>query len=80
MNYQQEYNRRASHTQYQHEQGISKNKRYKKFTGVCAGIAKHYCFPRLGVRIATVSLFLLFPMAVAIAYLLATIILPNSEY
>ncbi len=80
MNYQREYSHRERHSSHQGEQGISKNKRYKKLSGVCAGIAKHYCFPRLGVRIAAVSLFLLFPMAVAIAYLLAIIILPNSEY
>ncbi|MBL4909879.1 MAG: PspC domain-containing protein [Alteromonadaceae bacterium] len=80
MNYQREYNYRENHSADKKEQGLSKNKRYKKLSGVCAGIAKHYCFPRLGVRIATVSVFLLFPMAVAIAYLLATIILPNTEY
>jgi len=80
MSYQREYIKREHHTSYQRGEGISKSKRYKKFSGVCAGIAKHYRFPRLGVRIATVSLFLLFPMAIAIAYLLAAIILPSSEH
>ena len=80
MNYQREYSHHERHSSYQREQGICKNKRYKKLSGVCAGIAKHYSFPRLGVRIATVSIFLLFPMAIAIAYLLAAIILPSSEY
>jgi len=79
MNYQREYNYRENHSPDK-EPNLSKNKRYKKLSGVCAGIAKHYCFPRLGVRIATVSVFLLFPMAVAIAYLLSALILPSSEY
>jgi phage shock protein C len=80
MNYQQDYFQRENNkANVCRDQGISKSLRYKKVSGVCAGIAKHYSFPRLGVRIAAVSLFLLFPMAVAIAYLVAVLILPSAH-
>jgi len=59
---------------------LSKNMRYKKLTGVCAGMAKHYDCPRLVVRIAAIGVFIMLPVATGIAYIVASILLPNSKY
>ncbi|MEW6994829.1 PspC domain-containing protein [Colwelliaceae bacterium MEBiC 14330] len=52
----------------------------KKLTGVCAGIAKYYDFPRLAVRIAAIVALIMLPVATGVAYVVASILLPNSKY
>ncbi|WP_019030209.1 PspC domain-containing protein [Colwellia piezophila] len=52
----------------------------KKLTGVCAGIAKHYDFPRLAVRIAVIAALIMLPVVTGVAYVVASILLPNSKY
>ena len=49
----------------------------KKITGVCAGIAKHYDYPRLAVRIAAVAALIMLPMATGVAYVVASLLLPS---
>ncbi|MDO6426255.1 PspC domain-containing protein [Thalassotalea sp. 1_MG-2023] len=63
--------------QYTHKSTLSKDQLYKKVSGVCAGIARHYQFPRWGVRIAAIVSLFAFPVVTAVAYICATILLPN---
>ncbi len=62
---------------YRYSGGLYRAKVSKKVSGVCAGVAGHYGFPVWAVRLAAVLLFLALPMAVLIAYLAATVILPS---
>jgi phage shock protein PspC (stress-responsive transcriptional regulator) len=59
---------------------LSKDMQHKKLSGVCAGIAKHYDFPRLAVRIAAITALIMLPVATGVAYVVASILLPNSKY
>ncbi|NQY35611.1 MAG: PspC domain-containing protein [Alteromonadaceae bacterium] len=59
---------------------LEKDLLHKKLSGVCAGIAKHYDFPRLVVRVAAILALLMFPVATGVAYLVASILMPNSKY
>jgi len=65
---------------YSVEKTLAKDSRYKKLSGVCAGVAKHYDLPRLGVRIATIIALITFPVAVGVAYVVAAVLMPNSKY
>jgi len=64
---------------YSVEKTLAKDNRYKKLSGVCAGIAKHYDLPRLGVRIATIVALITFPVAVGVAYIVAAVLMPSSK-
>ncbi len=59
---------------------LSKDRKHRKLTGVCAGIAKHYGYPRTVVRIAAVVVSIILPIATLVAYVVASILLPNSKY
>ena len=59
---------------------LSKDMRNKKLSGVCAGIAAHYDFPRLAVRVAAIAALIMLPVATGVAYVVASILLPNSKY
>jgi phage shock protein PspC (stress-responsive transcriptional regulator) len=59
---------------------LSKDMRHKKLSGVCAGIAKHYDYPRLAVRLAALAALIMLPVATGVAYIVASILLPNSKY
>jgi len=61
-------------------QTLCKDVANKKLTGVCAGIAKHYDYPRLAVRIAAIAALIMLPVAAGVAYVVASILLPNSKY
>jgi phage shock protein PspC (stress-responsive transcriptional regulator) len=71
MRYEKEYsiNRR-----------LSKDSVHKKLTGVCAGIAKHYELPRLAVRLAAIAALIMIPVATGVAYVVATVLLPENRY
>ena len=56
---------------------LTKDTRYKKLSGVCAGIARHYEWPRLLVRVAAIGALLVFPVAAGVAYLVASLLLPS---
>jgi phage shock protein PspC (stress-responsive transcriptional regulator) len=59
---------------------LSKDIVNKKLTGVCAGIARHYDFPRLAVRIAAITSLIILPVPTGVAYVVASILLPNTKY
>lgn len=56
---------------------IYKDSIRKKLTGVCAGAARYFNIEVWIVRLATVLAFIALPMPVAVAYLLATVLLPT---
>ena len=64
---------------YSLQKTLAKDERYKKLSGVCAGIAKYYQLPRLGVRIATIVALITFPIAVGVAYVVAAILMPTDK-
>ncbi|MCP4988560.1 MAG: PspC domain-containing protein [Colwellia sp.] len=74
MRYDREYSsiKSVRHT-------LCKDVQHKKLTGVCAGIAKHYEFPRLAVRIGAIAALIMLPVATGVAYIVASILLPNSK-
>lgn len=53
---------------------------HKKLTGVCAGIAKYYDLPRIVVRVATIGALILLPVATGVAYIVASVLLPENKY
>jgi phage shock protein PspC (stress-responsive transcriptional regulator) len=58
---------------------MTKDLVYKKLTGVCAGVAKHYGLPRWGVRIAAIVSLFTFPVATGVAYVVATLLMGTSR-
>ena len=58
---------------------MTKDVVYKKLTGVCAGVAKHYGLPRWGVRIAAIVSLFTFPVATGVAYVVATLLRGKSR-
>jgi len=70
-----------SHYQnYSSSKTLSKDTMHKKLSGVCAGVAKHYDFPRLGVRVAAIVALLSFPVATGVAYVVASVLMPTSKF
>jgi phage shock protein PspC (stress-responsive transcriptional regulator) len=59
---------------------LSKDGFNKKLTGVCAGIAKYYDYPRLAIRIAAIAALIMLPVATGVAYVVASVLLPESKY
>ncbi|MFT2092346.1 PspC domain-containing protein [Paraglaciecola sp. 2405UD69-4] len=63
-------------------QFIDVNKLYKdslhgKISGVCAGLAKHWDVSRLLVRCVAVVCLITLPVVTAVAYVTATVLIPN---
>jgi phage shock protein PspC (stress-responsive transcriptional regulator) len=50
---------------------------HKKVSGVCGGIARYYDLPRWLVRTGAVVSLIALPMVTGVAYLVATLLLPN---
>lgn len=65
-------------SKYLDERKFKKSKRYARVSGVCAGLANYYQWPRWGVRAATVIVFLFVPLAVLVGYFAAALILDNE--
>ena len=59
---------------------LSKDNIHKKLSGVCSGIAKHYDLPRVAVRIAAIGALIMLPVATGVAYVVASVLLPESPY
>tara|TARA_R110002094_G_scaffold151592_1_gene139724 strand:+ start:240 stop:452 length:213 start_codon:yes stop_codon:yes gene_type:complete len=57
---------------------LAKDRVHKKLSGVCGGIAKHYNLPRIAVRVGAIVALLMFPVATGVAYLVATMLMPNK--
>ncbi len=64
--------------EYSVNKTLTKDVAHKKLSGVCAGIAKHYNVPRIVVRVGAIVALLMFPVAVGVAYLVATLLMPNK--
>lgn len=62
---------------YQSTESFYKDRLNKKISGVCAGLAKGHDFPVWSVRLVTLVLFFMFPMAVVIGYFVAAVALPD---
>lgn len=62
------------------EKKLTKDLRFKKLSGVCSGIAKYYKAPRIAIRIAAILALITFPVATGVAYVVATLLMPNSKY
>ncbi|MFT4808286.1 MAG: phage shock protein C [Paraglaciecola sp.] len=56
---------------------LYKDSTYRKVSGVCAGLAKHFSVPRLLVRIVAVVCLIALPNVTAIAYITATLLIPS---
>lgn len=56
---------------------IYKDSVRRKFTGVCAGTARYFNIEVWIVRLVAILAFITLPMPVAIAYILATVLLPS---
>lgn len=48
-----------------------------KISGVCAGLARHWSVPKSLIRVAAIVCLIALPTVTAIAYITATILLPN---
>ena len=75
MRYEREYS--SSHRIVRK---LSKDSVHKKLSGVCSGIAKHYDLPRIVVRLAAIGALILVPVATGVAYVVASVLLPESKY
>lgn len=75
MRYEREY----SSSQTIHRR-LSKDSVHKKLSGVCAGIAKYYAIPRLAVRIGAIGALVFLPVATGVAYVVASVLLPENKY
>lgn len=64
---------------YSIQNNLTKDVVHKKLSGVCAGIAKFYQLPRLGVRIAALASLFMFPVVTGVAYIVAAILLPTRK-
>lgn len=51
----------------------------KKISGVCAGLASYWDQPAWLIRIAAIGALILLPVATAVAYILAVLLLPNRN-
>lgn len=59
---------------------LSKDGMHKKLSGVCAGIAKYYDYPRLVIRVAAIAALIMLPVATGVAYIVASVLLPENKY
>jgi phage shock protein PspC (stress-responsive transcriptional regulator) len=66
--------------EYSVNKTLAKDTIHKKLSGVCGGIAKYYDVPRIAIRIASVLALITFPVATGVAYLVATLVMPNRKY
>ncbi|REL28779.1 PspC domain-containing protein [Thalassotalea euphylliae] len=56
---------------------LTKDVLHKKVSGVCAGLARYYNWPRWGIRVAVILALITFPVATGVAYLVAALLLPT---
>ncbi|WP_377109841.1 PspC domain-containing protein [Pseudoalteromonas sp. R86517] len=60
--------------------GWYKDSLNKKISGVCSGLARRLDFPVWSTRLVTILLFISFPFAVALGYLIAHCCLEERAY
>jgi phage shock protein C len=73
MRYEQEYSSSQTVNRRLYKDGFN-----KKLTGVCAGIAKYYDYPRLAIRVAAIIALIMLPVATGVAYVVASVLLPEN--
>jgi phage shock protein PspC (stress-responsive transcriptional regulator) len=64
--------------EYSVHKTLTKDLAHKKLSGVCGGLARHYNLPRLAVRVGAIVALLMFPAATGVAYIVATLLIPNK--
>jgi phage shock protein PspC (stress-responsive transcriptional regulator) len=64
--------------EYSVHKTLTKDLAHKKLSGVCGGLARHYNLPRLAVRVGAIAALLMFPVATGVAYIVATLLIPNK--
>jgi phage shock protein C len=57
---------------------LYKDSTHRKVSGVCAGLAKHFSVPRMLVRVVAIVCLIALPTVTAIAYITATLLIPNK--
>ena len=65
---------------YENTKSIYKSQFGKKVSGVCAGLARYWDIDPVFIRIAAIICLFMFPVPTAVAYLLATILLPTKAH
>jgi len=75
MRYEQEYSSSQNVNKRLVKDGF-----HKKLTGVCAGVAKYYDYPRIVVRVAAIVVLIMLPVATGVAYVVASVLLPENKY
>jgi len=63
---------------YGYSRSLSKDPVNKKISGVCSGLARYWGQPNWLIRLAALIALLMFPVPVAVAYLMAVLLLPNK--
>ncbi|MGJ8679972.1 PspC domain-containing protein [Paraglaciecola sp.] len=56
---------------------LYKDSAHRKISGVCSGLARHWNVPRSLIRVAAIVCLIALPMVTVIAYIAATVLLPN---
>lgn len=74
MRYEKEFS-----SNHRFKKRFEKDEDHKKLSGVCAGIAKHYDLPRVVVRLAAIGALIMLPVATGVAYIVASMLLPDSR-
>lgn len=73
------YDREYSNIHYEQPK-LYKDRINKKITGVCAGIARYFNCPSWVTRLTAVIAFISIPGITLVAYIVASLILPNRQY
>ena len=68
-----------SYSNYKVERTLAKDLVNKKISGVCAGIARYFDLPRMGVRAAAIVLGFIMPLTALVAYFVAALVMPNRH-
>ncbi|WP_371186809.1 PspC domain-containing protein [Thalassotalea maritima] len=56
---------------------LRKDMANKTVSGVCAGVARYFDLPTIGVRAAVVVLGFMMPMTTIVAYFVAALVMPS---
>lgn len=69
--------RHENYRPHRYQNKLGKDNRFKKITGVCAGLAEYYQLPRVVIRLSVVIAAMIFPVVTITAYIVASILLPD---
>ena len=57
---------------------IARDKANAMLSGVCAGIANHYDWPRWSTRLVALLVLMSMPVAAILGYVIAALMMPNQ--